>query len=64
MDIETLTPLLREAKDQHTRIEPRIGPHDWVDWYSAYITARLARMSKPGSVLVANKYVDAGERVA
>ena len=35
-----LASLLREAAEAHHVAETRIPPHDWADWYAAYITNR------------------------
>ena len=40
MDVETLTGLLREAEEHHARYEPTAPPHQWSDFYAAYIVAR------------------------
>jgi hypothetical protein len=39
-DVETLTGLLREAAEQHHPFEQAAPPHDWADWYAAYVDAR------------------------
>jgi catechol 2,3-dioxygenase-like lactoylglutathione lyase family enzyme len=39
-DVTTLTELLREAEEHHSRYEPTAPKHHWWDWYAAYIVAR------------------------
>ena len=40
MDIATLAELLHETAEQHDPYEKSAPPHDWWDWYAAYMTAR------------------------
>ena len=40
MDVSTLTALLRNAEEHHGRYESTAPPHDWADWYAAFIVAR------------------------
>jgi hypothetical protein len=40
MDIESLAGLLRETSEHHDPYEKSHGPHDWWDWYAAYMDAR------------------------
>jgi hypothetical protein len=40
MDVTTLAGLLREAEEHHARYEATAPPHQWPDWYAAYIVAR------------------------
>ena len=40
MDVATLTELLREAEERHSKYEPTAPKHHWSGWYAAYIVAR------------------------
>ncbi len=40
MDIATLADLLHETAEHHGEFEKIAPPHDWWDWYAAYMTAR------------------------
>ena len=39
-DASTLTELLRETKERHSKYEPTAPKHHWSTWYAAYIVAR------------------------
>jgi hypothetical protein len=38
--IDTLADLLHETSLRHGQFEAITPPHDWWDWYAAYMTAR------------------------
>jgi hypothetical protein len=38
-----LSAALKEAADNHHAAEKRLPPHDWNDWYAAFIKARESR---------------------
>jgi hypothetical protein len=40
MDVATLAELLHETAERHDAFEQVAPPHDWWDWYAAYMTAR------------------------
>jgi hypothetical protein len=40
MDIASLADLLHETAQQHDAYEKAAPPHDWWDWFAAYINAR------------------------
>ena len=40
MDVATLALLLHETAEHHDPYEKAGPPHDWWDWYAAYIDAR------------------------
>ena len=40
MDIATLADLLHETSERHGAFEAVAPPHDWWDWYAAYMEAR------------------------
>ena len=40
MDVATRAELLHETADHHGAFEAVAPPHDWWDWYAAYMDAR------------------------
>ena len=40
MDIPSLADLLHETSERHGAFEAAAPPHDWWDWYAAYMDAR------------------------
>ena len=40
MDIASLAGLLHETADHHGPYEKTHAPHNWWDWYAAYMDAR------------------------
>ena len=40
MDIAALADLLHETAEHHDHFEKVAPPHDWWDWYAAYMSAR------------------------
>jgi len=42
MDVAALPDLLRETSQSHGVFEALAPPHDWWDWYAAYMDARQA----------------------
>jgi hypothetical protein len=40
MDVAELADLLRETAEHHDPYEKAAQPHDWWDWYAAYMSAR------------------------
>ncbi|HEY5457020.1 MAG TPA: hypothetical protein VIJ96_16265 [Acidothermaceae bacterium] len=40
MDVASLAQLLHETRDHHGLFEMVAPPHNWWDWYAAYMTAR------------------------
>ncbi len=40
MDVASLAQLLHETGDHHGSFEEVAPPHNWWDWYAAYMTAR------------------------
>jgi hypothetical protein len=40
MDVASLAALLKETAEHHDPFEKSHGPHDWWDWYAAYMDAR------------------------
>jgi len=42
MDVAGLADLLHETAQHHDSYEKAAPPHDWWDWYAAYVDARQA----------------------
>lgn len=40
MDVDARARLLRETAEHHDVFEKAAPPHDWWDWYAAYLDAR------------------------
>jgi hypothetical protein len=40
MDVPSLAQLLYETSEHHGLFEKVAPPHNWWDWYAAYMTAR------------------------
>lgn len=40
MDVASLADLLHETAEHHDFYEKAAPPHDWWDWYAAYLHAR------------------------
>jgi hypothetical protein len=40
MDVASLADLLHETAERHDAYEKAAPPHDWWDWYAAYMNAR------------------------
>ena len=40
MDVASLAGLLHETAEHHDRYERSHAPHNWWDWYAAYMVAR------------------------
>ena len=43
MDVASLADLLHETAERHDPYEKAAPPHDWWDWYAAYLEARAER---------------------
>jgi len=57
MDIEALAALLRETEEHHGKFEAVAPPHDWSDWYAAYMHAREAGSGSDEAAAAANRYM-------
>lgn len=40
MEVAALAELLHETSEHHDRFEKAAPPHNWWDWYAAYMNAR------------------------
>ncbi len=56
-DVETLASLLHETADRHESFEAIAPPHDWWDWYAAYMSARQSGGSTDQAAETAARYM-------
>ena len=57
MDISALADLLHETSERHAKFEAVAPPHDWWDWYAAYLDARQRGSSQDDAATAANRYM-------
>jgi hypothetical protein len=57
MDVAELAALLRETALHHGAFEAVAPPHDWWDWYAAYMDAREGGSSSEDAAGAANRYM-------
>jgi hypothetical protein len=57
MDVAELAGLLRETAEHHGAFEAVAPPHDWWDWYAAYMDARQSGSSSEDAVAAAGRYM-------
>jgi hypothetical protein len=58
MDIAALANLLHETADHHSSYEKTHAPHNWWDWYAAYIDARVEGSKPDEASMAATRYMD------
>jgi hypothetical protein len=57
MDVASLSELLHETSLRHGAFEAVAPPHDWWDWYAAYMDARQNGNSQDDASAAANRYM-------
>ena len=57
MDVAALADLLHETAERHGAFEAVAPPHDWWDWYAAYIDARQSGRSREEASAAAERYL-------
>lgn len=57
MRIAALADLLHETAERHDAYEQAAPPHDWWDWYAAYMSARQGGSSPAEASLAAGRYM-------
>jgi len=57
MAVEALAQLLRETSIHHGAFEAVAPPHDWWDWYAAYMDARQSGSSSEEASETAGRYM-------
>jgi hypothetical protein len=58
MTIEELSELLHDAEQHHGAYEAVAEPHNWWDWYAAYMDARQSGSSPEEASAAAGKYME------
>ncbi|MBV8998765.1 MAG: bleomycin resistance protein [Solirubrobacterales bacterium] len=58
MDIASLAGLLRETAEHHDPYEKSHAPHNWWDWYAAYIDAREHGGTEDEASEAAGRYME------
>jgi hypothetical protein len=56
-DVEALAQLLYETGERHGAFEAVTPPHNWWDWYAAYMVARRAGRTPDESSQDADQYM-------
>ena len=56
-DVATLAALLHETSEHHGAFEKVAPPHDWWDWYAAYMDARRRGLVAEDASAAAGRYM-------
>ena len=57
MDVASLADLLHETAEHHGSFEAVAPPHDWWDWYAAYMGARESESTPDEASAAAGRYM-------
>lgn len=57
MDVADLAQLLQETAEHHGAFEAIAPPHDWWDWYAAYMNARESGSAPEEASAAAGRYM-------
>ena len=57
MDVEARAQLLYETAQHHGSFEAVAPPHDWWDWYAAYMDAREGGKTPQEASALAGRYM-------
>jgi hypothetical protein len=57
VDVASLADLLHETSERHGAFEAVAPPHDWWDWYAAYMDARQNGSDPDDAAEAANLYM-------
>jgi hypothetical protein len=57
MDVASRAELLRETAEHHGSFEAAAPPHDWWDWYAAYMLAREGGSTPEDADASADRYM-------
>ena len=57
MDVAARAELLHETADRHGTYEAVAPPHDWWDWYAAYMDAREGGRTADEAAAAAGRYM-------
>ena len=63
MEIEALADLLHETSIRDGAFEAVTPPHDWWDWYAAYMVARESGSGEEEAVAAAGRYMEEAKHV-
>jgi hypothetical protein len=63
MDVPALADLLHETAERHGSFEAVAPPHDWWDWYAAYLDARQSGSTPDEASDAARRYMAEVEHV-
>ena len=58
MTVEELADLLHETSEHHGTFEAVAPPHDWWDWYAAYMDARERGSRPEDASAAAGRYME------
>ena len=58
MEVQALADLLHETSERHGPFEAVTPPHDWWDWYAAYMVAREGGSDEDAAALSAGRYME------
>jgi len=58
VDIAALAALLKETGERHDPFEKSSPPHDWWDWYAAYMAARQDGSTPEEASASAGRYME------
>ena len=64
MDVANLAELLHETALRHDAFEKASPPHDWWDWYAAYMDARERGSTPEEASAAAGRYMAEVKHVA
>ena len=57
MDVASLADLLHETAEHHDPYEKSHAPHNWWDWYAAYMNARESGSTPDAASAAAARYM-------
>jgi hypothetical protein len=57
MDVADLAALLHETSEHHDPFEKSAQPHNWWDWYAAYMDARQQGTTPEDASVAAGRYM-------
>ena len=58
MDVASLADVLRETAEHHDPYEKSHAPHNWWDWYAAYVNARGRGTTAEEASQAAGRYME------
>jgi hypothetical protein len=58
MDVPSLADLLHETAEHHDPYEKSHAPHNWWDWYAAYMNARQGGSTQDEAAAAAGRYMN------